>query len=67
MKYRLGDLIDVSSDGWDEDWLFGVNFARQVLKLAIPIPSSIETKPNIADQLIPVSRKGKLKLVKGGV
>jgi hypothetical protein len=38
LKHRLGDLIDVSSDGNAIDWIEGVRLARQVLGLKIKNP-----------------------------
>lgn len=40
LKHRLGDAIEVSSDGDASDWSAGVKLARKVtgLKLANPIP-----------------------------
>jgi len=38
LKYRLKDLIDVSSDGDATGWNNGVELARQVLKLKIDNP-----------------------------
>jgi hypothetical protein len=38
LKYRLGDAVDVSSDGTIEDWSEGVLWARVCLKRAIPNP-----------------------------
>jgi len=41
LKHRLGDAMELSSDGNTDDWDAGVEFARQVtgLKLANPIVS----------------------------
>jgi len=41
LYYRLGDLIDISSDGDTDDWVNGRALAKQVLKLNITIPCSI--------------------------
>lgn len=42
LKHRLGDLIDVSSDGRQDDWNDGLILARKVLGLKrISIPNSI--------------------------
>ena len=38
LKYRLKDAIEVSSDGCHEDWIDGVELARNVLKRKIPNP-----------------------------
>jgi len=38
LKYRLGDAIDVTSDGTADDWADGVILARHVLSRAIPNP-----------------------------
>lgn len=46
LKYRLGELISVSSDGNAEDWHAGVQLARSVLKrnVANPIPGIYQVK-----------------------
>jgi len=44
LKYRLGNLIEISSDGDAEDWDAGVAFARRVLKRAIPNPLNVKPK-----------------------
>jgi len=46
MKYQLGDLIDVQSDGDSIDWYDGVEYANKVLKRKVLIPASIR-RPNI--------------------
>lgn len=38
LKYRLGDAIEVSSDGEIVDWLPGVLFARRIINRQIPNP-----------------------------
>lgn len=38
LKYRLGDKIDISSDGTPKDWKEGVNLARKVTRLRIKNP-----------------------------
>jgi hypothetical protein len=38
LKYRLGDAIEVSSDGNATDWMHGVRLARQVIRRAVPNP-----------------------------
>jgi len=38
LKYRLGNAIEVSSDGYQDDWDAGVAFARRVLRRAVPNP-----------------------------
>lgn len=38
LKYRLGDAIEVSSDGRPADWVRGVFLARTVTKRAIKYP-----------------------------
>ena len=47
LKYRLGDLITVSSDGDAQDWDAGVLLARDILKRKIPNP----IKPRILDYI----------------
>jgi len=41
LKHRLGEAIEVKSDGTCDDWDAGVEYARQVtgLKLSNPIPA----------------------------
>jgi hypothetical protein len=47
LKHRLGDLIDVSSKGRQDDWNDGLILARKVLGLKrISIPESIQ--PNLS-------------------
>ncbi len=41
LKYRLGDLIDVGSDGRALDWAAGAALARAALKRKIQIPTTI--------------------------
>lgn len=41
LKYRLGDAIQVSSDGGIADWAEGILWARCVLKRAIPNPLKV--------------------------
>lgn len=42
LKHRLGDYIDVSSDGFHRDWLAGLELAKCVLKLkTLRIPDTI--------------------------
>lgn len=38
LKHRLGDSIEVSSDGDASDWLDGIEYARKVTKLKIKNP-----------------------------
>lgn len=38
LKYRLGEAIDVSSDGRTDDWNEGVLLARRVIKRKVPNP-----------------------------
>ena len=45
LKYRLGDLIVVGSDGQAEDWKLGVEFASKVLRRKIRCPLVEYTKP----------------------
>lgn len=40
LKYRLGNAIDVSSDGTAGDWVNGVLLARRVIKRKVPNPLS---------------------------
>ena len=48
LKHRLGDLIDVSSDGRRDDWNDGLILARKVLGLKrIEIPETIQ--PNVRE------------------
>lgn len=58
LKYRLGNAIQVSSDGRHSDWTDGVAFARRVLRRAIPNPIA---KP---DAELVVENGRKLVLVK---
>lgn len=53
LKYRLGNAIDVSSDGRESDWKAGVALAQSVLNRRISNPLAITE---------PVNRRG-LKLV----
>lgn len=41
LKYRLGDLIRLGSDGDEIDWEAGVKYAAKVLRRAIQIPEEI--------------------------
>jgi len=62
LKHRLKDLIDISSDGYSDNWKEGLRLAKNVLKLKnLSIPKTIrEYKP------IPVpSNITHIKLVKG--
>ena len=45
LKHRLGDAIDVSSDGDASDWIEGVEYARKVTRLKVknPIASAYTT------------------------
>ena len=48
LKYRLGDAIEVSSDGEAGDWVNGVLLARRTLKRKVPNPigkASSKSKP----------------------
>lgn len=46
LKHRLGDLIDVASDGRQDDWNDGLILARKITGLKrIQIPNSIQ--PNV--------------------
>lgn len=38
LKHRLGPAIEVASDGWPDDWMDGVEYARKVTRLAIRNP-----------------------------
>ena len=38
LQYRLGDAIQVSSDGGAVDWVAGVNLARSVIRCKVPNP-----------------------------
>jgi hypothetical protein len=38
LKHRLGDCIQVSSDGRPTDWARGVEYARKVARLAVKNP-----------------------------
>jgi hypothetical protein len=42
LKYRLGDLIDIGSDGRALDWAAGAALARAALKRKIQIPTTIK-------------------------
>lgn len=43
LKHRLGDYIDVSSDGYQHDWEAGLELAKRVLKLkTLTIPETID-------------------------
>lgn len=47
LSYRLGGLIDVSSDGDAADWQDGLKLAQKVLKLKrLEIPSSVLKRDN---------------------
>ena len=41
LTYRLGDAIQVSSDGDTSDWAAGVNLAQTVLRRRVKIPPGI--------------------------
>lgn len=43
LKYRLGDHIEVSSDGDSTDWVSGVALARRCLKRQVRNPIKTET------------------------
>jgi len=42
LKHRLGDNIEVSTDGFLKDWVAGINLARTVTKLKIKNPITKE-------------------------
>jgi hypothetical protein len=45
LQYRLGTLVEVSSDGSELDWLEGLELAKKVLKLkSLKIPTDIESE-----------------------
>lgn len=44
LKYRLGNAVEVSSDGTAGDWVNGVLLARRVIKRKVPNPLSTRTK-----------------------
>lgn len=44
LKYRLGDAIDVASDGTAGDWVNGTLLARRVIKRKVPNPMSTRTE-----------------------
>lgn len=49
LKHRLGDLIEVSSDGNADDWNDGLILARSVLGLkTLPLPKSL--RPNLKQE-----------------
>lgn len=49
LKHRLGDLIEVKSDGYVSDWADGLNLARLVLGLkTIEVPQTISEKQRTA-------------------
>jgi hypothetical protein len=54
LKYRLGDLIEVSSDGDANDWTDGVSFAREItgLKILNPIDPIVDA-PKVKAPKIP--------------
>jgi hypothetical protein len=58
LKHRLGDLIDVSSDGRATDWIDGVKLARRItgLKIKNPIDPKVDA--------IQTASKTKVKTVK---
>lgn len=54
LKHRLGDRIDVSSDGFQHDWEAGLDLAKRVLKLkTLTIPDTLY-------------KSTKYELIKGG-
>lgn len=54
LKHRLGDYIDVSSDGYQHDWEAGLELAKRVLKLkTLTIPDTLY-------------KSTKYELIKGG-
>ena len=47
LSYRLGDCIEVSSDGDSEDWAAGLQLAERVLKLKrLAIPERVSNRNN---------------------
>jgi hypothetical protein len=59
LKHRLGNLIDVSSDGYVDDWEEGLRLAKNILKLkGLSIPKSIRVYQG--------AKARELKLVMGG-
>lgn len=44
LKYRLGNAIEVSSDGRPIDWEYGVKLASSVLRRNVPNPIDVEAK-----------------------
>jgi hypothetical protein len=59
LKHRLGNLIDVSSDGYVDDWEEGLRLAKNILKLkGLSIPKSIRVYQG--------AEARELKLVMGG-
>ena len=49
LKYHLGDNIDVSSDGYEYEWVEGLELAKRVLKRkTLEIPNTILRKGDIA-------------------
>lgn len=56
-KYRLGECLEVSSDGNAEDWDAGVTFARTVLKRKVPNPIA-PSEPTDFEFKVKRSRKG---------
>lgn len=52
LKYRLGSLFNVSSDGDEVDWQAGAELAARVLKRKIGVPTSIERDESITLQIV---------------
>lgn len=44
LKAHLGELIDISSDGYAEDWIDGQRLVERLIKKRYTIPLSIKTK-----------------------
>ena len=57
LKYRLGDNIQVGSDGSNTEWDEGVQLARQVLKRKVPNPIPSKSVQEVRTNSAPRSIK----------
>lgn len=64
LKYRLGNAIDVSSDGRNADWNEGVELARRVIKRQVPNPIIDPIETELDKAVKACATLPKLKLVK---
>jgi hypothetical protein len=50
--YMGPELFSVSSDGWLDEWVNGVNLARVVLEIEVGLPIGLEARPAPRLQLV---------------